>query len=1517
MTAAHPNDRELSDFLLGKLADSQFSEIESHLGDCVECGERALKTPAQDTLVELLTAAQTLVEKERSVAATPTLDGIQTPPAYAPTLAYEGATEIADDLPPVLANHPKYSIVRRLGIGGMGSVWLAEHTVMNRPVAIKVIRPDLLSRPGAADRFLREVRAAARLHHPNIVTAFDAEQVGDSCLLVMEYVPGETLGDRLQSGPLPIPEACRAIRDAARGLAVAHKAGLVHRDVKPHNLIRDSDGTTKVLDFGLAGVGAGEVIAANGEGLTGAGMVVGTPAYIAPEQIVDPHSADARADIYGLGCTLYHLLSGKPPVPEGSITDTLAAQHTYMPEPIAQLPASLSAVLTRMIAKRPEDRFQTASEVAIAIEPYCRARSASEGESVTLAYASGSKARGIRRWLALAAGILLLVVAGVVFKIQRDNQEITITTNDDDVEVVMKRKGEVVRVIDKKSGQTWEIDTKSNQIGLADSEDGLTLPLPDSGSLVMKRKGDKDAKPVFTIARLGRPGSAAAAEAIERFMKLLDEKKLGQCWDEGAPILHEAISKEEFIRKTEGLLKPLGEFKERAEFMRQSAGDQFVIGYKSTYANGERQETTAAWRGKDKLWRVGSYQVAPPQESNNSEDGIIHKLRWPSDDAIVFWPTFSPDGKYFLASSADASPTTVVWETVTGKLVTIIPAGLYAVFMPDNRHVLATGRDSRLALWDIVSDKEIRKFEPHSASANTLSVSADGTRAVSSDDTKTFVVWDVAKGKPFAELQSLHEGKFTVRISPDGKRIATVGLKDRQAMLWEVDNKRVIWAWKSKDKGLYGPITWLPDGRNFVTAVDSEGSIVRFDEGADAPKWLWESSRDKVWAISPDGGKALMRNSDGRVHGQELSTNRNLGTVTLPRDVRAYMAISPDGKYGVVTAPSSATKGPARVYMFRLSGSSAESGWTPLFNGKDLDGWYAKCDARNWTFSDGVVIGKGVRPDALITKRTDFENFHLRLEAKINKGGNSGVLFRSGGPHSYELEIALMGGDNVKTGSLWNYKPGVLYSEKRDLIQPDAWFRVDIIAQGDHIVTKINGETTADVHDDASRKGRLELQVWQMENGNTFVQFRNVEVKELPPTGTTTSEEAQIEAAIKAADAWLKLIDAGKYGEGWEQGVSFAKKLARKEDSVRAYEQMAQHLGKSKSPRVLSKRELLPDNVVALEYAASFEKLNEAVERLLMKRDVDGEWRAMTYTPMARPAAQKSDNELILGTWRGVAAEIGGQAMPQQFIDMLQPTLTLTADKMTGKPHGTFPKPLIDMAVSQGMLPKEAVTIVEKGTEGIFHLEPTKSPKQIDFTILGEVRKTGLGIYELNGDMLKLSISIDPEKVSQRPREFASKQGEQQVVITLKRMSAKDLILEDVERRIDPAKTDGKNLPFALLERDGMAAIRFGKWLVVFEGVACDARGTVLFGVGAFYLPGTGGQGRFVDPGLKRPAPPIHQQSTGRGNVIGINNYEFKMEGKGTRLEFSDHTYDATDKVQTIVIARDGTTKLVSPPPKK
>lgn len=484
-TTTHPPDEAIEAFALGNLDPTLLPGLEEHLASCDHCQDRA-EAIDPDPLMQLLAAAHT---RGGPQTATPPPTAASTP-SFPPTQGWvNNDSDSAEDteVPPVLARHPKYRVLRCLGTGGMGTVWLAQHTVMSRPVAVKVIRPDLLARPAAKMRFLREVRAAARLHHPNIVTAFDAESVDGSCLLVMEYVPGETLAERVKAGPLPVVEACRAVRDAARGLAHAHTAGLVHRDVKPHNLIRAADGTVKVLDFGLAGA-ATEVVAAAGADLTGMGMVCGTPDYIAPEQAANPNAADARADVYGLGCTLYHLLAGRPPVPAGSVVEKIAAQETRLPDPILGLPVGLDAVLTRMMAKRPEDRYQSADEVASALLPFADGASRKQK--------AGTPRNRVRTLVAAALLFTGLVATlGAVYKIQRDNEEITITTNDPDIEVVMKRKGELVCIRDPRSGQTWELNTLTNQVGLADQPEGLKLELPGREPFVLRRKGHR----VFTV----------------------------------------------------------------------------------------------------------------------------------------------------------------------------------------------------------------------------------------------------------------------------------------------------------------------------------------------------------------------------------------------------------------------------------------------------------------------------------------------------------------------------------------------------------------------------------------------------------------------------------------------------------------------------------------------------------------------------------------------------------------------------------------------------------------------------------------------------------------------------------------------------------------------------------------------------------------------------------------------------------------------------------------------------------
>ncbi len=268
----------------------------------------------------------------------------------------------------------RYVLLDLLGEGGMGRVFKAHDTRLARDVALKIIRKERLSNPAAVARFGHEMVALGQLQHPNVVKAFDASQTGDTHFVVMEFIDGQDLTKLvLARGPLPVPEACEAVRQAALGLHHAFEAGLVHRDIKPSNILVGRDGrTVKLVDLGLARLGEPGQEEAR---VTQEGYVIGTPDFLAPEQARDPGTVDIRADIYALGATLYYTLTGKVPFPGASPTEKLLKHCTEPPPSLRALrpeaPPQLEHLIHWCMAKRPEDRPQTPMQLAAALQPFC------------------------------------------------------------------------------------------------------------------------------------------------------------------------------------------------------------------------------------------------------------------------------------------------------------------------------------------------------------------------------------------------------------------------------------------------------------------------------------------------------------------------------------------------------------------------------------------------------------------------------------------------------------------------------------------------------------------------------------------------------------------------------------------------------------------------------------------------------------------------------------------------------------------------------------------------------------------------------------------------------------------------------------------------------------------------------------------------------------------------------------------------------------------------------------------
>jgi serine/threonine protein kinase len=306
-----------------------------------------------------------------------------------------------------------YEILRRIGFGGMGVVYLARHQSLDRLDAIKFLPEQLAHDAAYVQLFFREAKAAARLAHPNVVGVHDAGVISGVYYFVMDYVEGHDLGTLLKErGTLPVPDAISYIRQAAVALGYAHKKGIVHRDVKPENLLLTNDGVIKVADLGLAKwTGDADGTFTQGE------WVLGSPVYISPERLKDPHFNDPRMDIYSLGATFYHLVTGKIPY-QGS-SPVIMSQHLTapVPDPTASNPVidpRISVIIRKMLAKELQDRYQTMEEVEAALADFQNGRASLSSALESIAQEE-SKGSSKTKWIVIAVLVIAAVLGGIFF----------------------------------------------------------------------------------------------------------------------------------------------------------------------------------------------------------------------------------------------------------------------------------------------------------------------------------------------------------------------------------------------------------------------------------------------------------------------------------------------------------------------------------------------------------------------------------------------------------------------------------------------------------------------------------------------------------------------------------------------------------------------------------------------------------------------------------------------------------------------------------------------------------------------------------------------------------------------------------------------------------------------------------------------------------------------------------------------------------------------------------------------
>jgi formylglycine-generating enzyme required for sulfatase activity len=437
-TIACPAAEQLQSYAEGRLDEPTHIAIDDHLDTCPACQRQVEALDGQSSgLIEYLQRPA-----RDSSAVDPLLSRLV---RQARGLLTEHQTSAAVRGEAEGLTLGQYVLLEPLGSGGMGRVFKAMHRRLKRIVAVKVLAPDLLRSAEARARFRREAEAVARLASPHIVAALDAGEDGGRDFLVMEYVPGVNLADHVRGhGPLSVSRALNLTLQAARGLEQAHAAGVVHRDVKPANLLLDESGIVKLLDLGLARLAP---LDETGPELTSAGTMMGTAAFMAPEQAADGRRADARADIYSLGCTLFYLLTGRPPYEAPTALDTLFAHRT---QPIPSLrslrpdcPLAVEELLRQMLAKAPEDRPAGMRAVVARLEQLQAGRGAKPARR-------GRRFAAVAALLALVGLLVWVVVPGSAARLEKGKKQTVAPASP-----APEQRHPAVEMVRIKAGEFW------------------------------------------------------------------------------------------------------------------------------------------------------------------------------------------------------------------------------------------------------------------------------------------------------------------------------------------------------------------------------------------------------------------------------------------------------------------------------------------------------------------------------------------------------------------------------------------------------------------------------------------------------------------------------------------------------------------------------------------------------------------------------------------------------------------------------------------------------------------------------------------------------------------------------------------------------------------------------------------------------------------------------------------------------------------------------------------------------
>jgi WD40 repeat protein len=759
--------------------------------------------------------------------------------------------------PAALGSLGHYEVLDVLGRGGFGIVFRAFDKVLERIVAIKVLAPEMAATSPARKRFLREARAAAQVRHENVVQIHAVEEQ-PLPYLVMEFVPGETLQKRLdRTGPLEAAEVVAIGRQVAEGLAAAHAAGLIHRDVKPANVLVEAGARprVKITDFGLAR-------AADDASLTQSGMVAGTPLYMSPEQ-ARGDTLDHRTDLFSLGSVLYAVAAGRPPFraesPLAVLKRVVEEEPRPIPEVIPETPAWLCRVIAQLMAKDPAERFQTAAEVAAALEA---------GPTGPEAHARPASRPAARPRKLLLAGGALALVAGLAV-----------------LAYVLTRPGPAPQGAPDSSGK--DRDGSAGVVVLP------LVPVPTPEQLAARpAAADALRREDIPPAVLAAAGRGDPADAPKELVAVL-----------GGPSFRHQRYPVVIRPSPDGTLLVTREDLQSALVVWDAATGQGRFSLNASGGN----------KGEFAFSPDGKFLAAPHDRDaiiwDLEKRQVVHTFKGHTD--YLRCVNFSPKVDRLLTSGHKEDRTVRVWDIAQEKELCCFREHTaevpYAEFSPDGTRIVSAGCDGSARVWEADTGKQLVVFRggPDGFSmpfVNHARFSKDGRRVVSIayGDGRVFV-WDAETGDLIRLLKTDDDLVFDVAFSPDGTRVATCGQhkegKSSQpsvVRLWNAETGEVALA--LNHPAAVFTLVFSPDGKRLFTACEDTRIRIWDTETGEELTPAGQGGKLLAVAVSPDGKTVASAGADTRIRLWDLATGQLARTLPGRTQPHVTLTFSPDGK---------------------------------------------------------------------------------------------------------------------------------------------------------------------------------------------------------------------------------------------------------------------------------------------------------------------------------------------------------------------------------------------------------------------------------------------------------------------------------------------------------------------------------------------------------------------------------------------------------------------------------------------